>query len=188
MGSPLAYDPSSLPLGMIGKPHATRGQVNLRLFNESSRSLSDMKLPATVVLEDAEGHRSEAKITVVRFVHDHYLVAFEGIEDRDQAGTLTGRLLRVGRELLQPLAADEFYWQDLVGCQVEDQNKRVLGRLQAVFDTGAHGVGEVVHDDGSETLVPLIKPFLLEVNIENRFVRVELLSEEDLDDAGLQSP
>ena len=187
MGSPLAYDPLSLPLGFIGKPHGTRGHVNVRLFNETSRALAELKLPASVVLEDAQGQRTPAKINAVRFVHDHYLVGFEGIEDRDEAGvTLTGRLLRVARDLMPPLAADEFYWQDLVGCRVEDQGGKLIGVLQSVFNSGAHGVAVVLSDEGAETLIPLVKPFLLDVNVESRTLRVELLSEEDLDDAALQ--
>ena len=187
MGSPLAYDPASLPLGFIGKPHGTRGHVNVRLFNETSRALAELKLPAPVMLEDAQGHRKPATIGTVRFVHDHYLVGFDGIDDRDQAsGMLTGRLLRVGRAQLAPLDKDEFYWQDLVGCRVEDQNSKMLGILQSVFNSGAHGIGVVLSDDGVETLIPLIKPFLLEVDVEGRHLRVELLSEEDLDDAALQ--
>lgn len=187
MAAPLAYDPQSLPLGLIGRPHATRGQVKLRLFNEGSRTLSGLALPLEVILEDPEGRRRDARLTVARLVSESYLLAFEGIDDRDQAATLTGLLLRLHRRHLPPLSEEEFYWQDLVGCRVEDQDGRALGTLQAVFDNGAHGVG-VVERAGEELLLPLTKPFLLEVDVENRFLRIERLPEEDLHDEDRQEP
>lgn len=186
MAAPLVYDPATLPLGVLGRPHATRGQVKLRLFHEESRSLSAVKLPLAVTLIRGDGEASTAVLLLARLVSDHYLLAFEGVDDRDKAATLTGALLRVPRSALPPLGPDEFYLQDLVGCRVEDQSHSGLGLLQDVFHNGAHAVGVIAGDDGGELLVPLCKPFLLTVDVDGRLVRLERLPEEDLDDAHLQ--
>lgn len=185
MGAPLAYDPKTLPLGTVGKPHGTRGQLHFRLFNDGSRVLSSLRMPLSVWLEGPEGSQG-CVIEQARFAHDHYLLGIAGVTDRDQATALVGRVLRVARDTLPPLAAGEFYWQDLVGCEVTDQVGRLLGRVQAIFDNGAHGVGSVVDAQGHETLIPLVAPLLLVVDVEGRHVQVKSLDIEDLDDAHLQ--
>ncbi|MDX2023630.1 MAG: ribosome maturation factor RimM [Deltaproteobacteria bacterium] len=187
MGNPFAYDDARLPLGVVGRAHATRGEVNFRAYNEDSRTLSNVPLPFAALLEDAQAQRQEVKITSVRFVRDHFLVQFEGITTRDQAETLTGRVLWLERKLLPPLGPGEYYWQDLVGCDVFDQHDESLGKVQSVFSNKAHGVAVVVSPAGDELLFPLVPAVLMDVNISERRVRVERLPEEDLNDAHLQS-
>lgn len=186
MASPLVFDPLTLPIGFIGKAHGTRGHVNLRLFNESGRSLSQLKFPAEVVLETPQGSRKPTVVLAARFVHDHYLLHLEGVDDRDAASALNGQLLRISRAQLPPIQDDEFYRQDLIGCRVVDQNDNPLGTLSTVFDNGAHGVAVIAREDGEELMLPLLKPFLLEVDVPGRFLRFECLPEEDLNDSGLQ--
>lgn len=187
MGNPFTYDGARLPLGVVGRAHATRGEVNFRTYNEDSRTLSDVPVPFTAVLEDAQGQRQEMKINSVRFVRDHFLVSFEGITSRDQAEDLTGRVLWLDRQLLPPLAPGEYYWQDLVGCNVLDQHDERLGQVHSVFSNKAHGVAVVQTPSGNELLFPLVPDVLLEVDVPARRVRFESLPEEDLNDAHLQS-
>lgn len=186
MGNPFVYDGSRLPLGVIGRAHATRGEVNFRAYNEDSRTLSEVSLPFAAVLEDAAAQRQEMKVTGVRFVRDHFLVSFDGITSRDQAEGLTGRVLWLDRNLLPPLSPGEYYWQDLVGCDVFDQTGQQLGQVQSVFSNKAHGVAVVTSASGGELLFPLVPSILLDVNVAERRVRVERLPEEDLNDAHLQ--
>jgi 16S rRNA processing protein RimM len=126
-------------------------------------------------------------INSVRFVRDHYLVSFEGIENRDQAEALTGRVLWLDRTVLPPLEPGEYYWQDLVGCEVSDQNGHVVGTVQSVFSNKAHGVAVVMSALGEELLFPLVPAVLIEVDVSGRRLRVERLPEEDLNDAHLQT-
>ena len=185
MRNELTYDALWLPLGTVGRAHATRGEVSFRTFNEDSRTLLDLSLPFAATLQDERGGKQEMKVTSVRFVKDHFLLAFEGLADRDAADTLKGRLLWIARSLMPALAAGEFYWQDLVGCQVYDQNGKPLGQMQSVFNTRAHGVGSVISAQGEETLIPLVPAFLLEIDVPGRKLTVERLPEEDLNDAHL---
>lgn len=185
MRNSLSYDPLWLPLGTVGRAHATRGEVTFRAFNEDSRTLTNIPLPFVATLEDAEGKRQEMKVIAARYVRDHFLLGFDGITDRDAADMYKGRILWITRTLLAPLAVGEFYWQDLVGCQVRDQHGKALGEMKSVFNTRAHGVGSVVSPSGVEVLVPLVPAFLLQIDVPGRKLTVELLPEEDLNDAHL---
>ncbi|WP_459618784.1 ribosome maturation factor RimM [Bordetella sp. 2513F-2] len=71
----------------------------------------------------------------------------EGILDRDQAEALRGCTVWVSRRDFPAAAEDEYYWVDLIGCLVytnADGPAQLLGRVDEVFDNGAHAVLKVV--------------------------------------------
>lgn len=88
----------------------------------------------------------------------------DGIDDRDQAAALLKRDIGVPRSQLAPLPARQYYWADLVGLAVVNREGQALGRVRALFDTGAHDVLEV---SGERTrLIPCVMDvYVLEVDL-----------------------
>lgn len=85
--------------------------------------------------------------------HGKAIIALpEGYHDRDQAESLRGHTVWLPRSEFDPLPAGEYYWADLLGCDVYgvsslDSDADVaaepsvfLGRVSHVFDNGAHAV------------------------------------------------
>jgi len=88
--------------------------------------------------------------------HGRGLIAqLEGCEDRDQAAALVGLEIRIRRDQLPWLEADEFYWADLIGLSVETLEGIPLGRVDRVFATAANDVLVVKGD--RERLVPFVR-------------------------------
>ncbi len=87
--------------------------------------------------------------------HGKGLVArLEGCEDRDQAAALVGLEIRIRRDQLPRLGADEFYWTNLIGLSVETLAGRPLGRVDRVFATAANDV--LVVNGDRERLLPFL--------------------------------
>jgi len=87
--------------------------------------------------------------------HGKGLVArLAGCEDRDQAVALVGLEIRIRRDQLPRLGADEVYWVDLVGLSVETLEGRPLGRVERVFATAANDV--LVVNGDRERLLPFL--------------------------------
>jgi 16S rRNA processing protein RimM len=63
-----------------------------------------------------------------------------GITDRDQATTLVGYDIWVQTDQLPQAAADEYYWFDLVGLRVYNQQGQYLGEVESIMETGANDV------------------------------------------------
>lgn len=87
--------------------------------------------------------------------HGKALIALpEGYHDRDQAESLRGHTIWLPRSEFDPLPAGEYYWADLLGCDVYGvpsldadadadataEPSVFLGRVSHVFDNGAHAV------------------------------------------------
>ncbi len=79
------------------------------------------------------------------------------------------------RENAVRLKRDEYFIADLIGMQVENEDGSGLGILQDVISTGANDVYDVRLADGRQLLIPAIRECILEVNVEEGWMRVHLL-------------
>ena len=67
-------------------------------------------------------------------------VKLPGIEDREAALALVGKMLAVCREQLPEPASGEYYWADLIGMEVIAPTGARLGRVVDIRATGANDV------------------------------------------------
>ncbi len=111
------------------------------------------------------------------------IAKLEGVDSREQAANYLGLDIAVLRTELPALASDEFYWTDLIGCLVVDQNQALLGTVKRLFETGANDV-MVVNDErenrsgeklfGNEILIPWLRPDVItQVDIAAQRVEVD---------------
>ena len=126
--SPTGTAPKSwVALAEVARPHGVKGELRLKLYNPDSAVL--LRKPR-IRLVTADGARA-IKLRSVRRVPKALLVRLDGIGDRDAAETLRGARIEVEREELEPVADDEFYICDLIGCRVTLDGEE-LGRVEHV--------------------------------------------------------
>ncbi len=90
--------------------------------------------------------------------HGKGLVAkLAGWDDRDEVRALIGATIAIPRDRLPPLPEGEYYWADLIGLEVIDQDGKRLGRVATLMETGAHDVLVVRDEAGEETLIPYVQ-------------------------------
>jgi 16S rRNA processing protein RimM len=99
-----------------------------------------------------------------------------GIDDRNQAEALRGAEIAVQRSQLEELDSDEYYWFDLVGLRVMNQDDLELGKVDHLFETGSNDVMVVKGD--RERLVPFIQgQYVKNVDLKAGVIRVDWDSE-----------
>ncbi len=106
------------------------------------------------------GNVTEAKLVACRAVRGEFLVRFEGIATRESAAALAGQELHLPRGSFAPLDGAEFFVEDLVGCEVFEDDGRRVGLVAGTFWNGAHDVVAIVGEDGSERLLPVVAEFI----------------------------
>lgn len=79
----------------------------------------------------------------------------QGIESREAAQLLNGWEIVINASQLPEPGADEYYWVDLVGLQVETKDGEQLGVVDYLLETGANDVLVVKSD--RERLIPFIQ-------------------------------
>ena len=102
------------------------------------------------------------------------LVTTKEVGDRTQAEALAGAWVYLERSALEPLAPDEYYWYQLKGALVVDQQGHELGSVAAVSDLGAHDLLLVKAADGKEALIPVVEGVVLEMDLAGGRITVKL--------------
>ncbi len=74
--------------------------------------------------------------------------------DRDQALSLMDVEIGISREQLPDPAPGEYYWGDLQGLEVVNQNEESFGRVDHLIETGANDV--LVVKGERERLIPFV--------------------------------
>jgi 16S rRNA processing protein RimM len=159
-----SYDPETVLLGVVGKPHGVRGEVCLRSHNSRGRSFEGLRSLLLV----RGGVTTPYEVTSLRSVPDGAIAKLAGVDDRDAAAALTLSDVRAPRTALPPLAPGEYYVNDVVGCAVVDEKGAPLGRVTSTFWNGAQDVMVI---DG-EQLIPLVPSFVVTVDAPGRKIVV----------------
>ena len=107
-----------------------------------------------------------------------HIVRLEHIQNPEDAHAFSGSFIGVPREALSaPENADngadaEYFWHDLIGCEVNNLDGVCLGRVDHLIETGAHDVLIVKSEEGNH-LIPFHEPYLQNVDLTAKRISVE---------------
>ena len=128
-----------LEVGRITKPHGIKGEVIVRLVSDRAERVA----PGFVLQSD----RGPLTVESSRPHQRDWIVAFEGVPDRNTAETMRGLMLRA-----EPLDDPDVLWvHELVGSRVVETDGTDRGVVTAVEANPASDL--LVLDSGA--LVPL---------------------------------
>ena len=163
-----------LPVGKIVGAHGVNGNLKVYSYAES---VSVFK-PGSLLLVIHAGKIE--KYFAIKWAKPHgksILLSFKGIENRNTAKTLIGAELFIERMALPELEEGVYYWVDIIGLSVFATDNQYIGRVESILSTGSNDVYIVKNktkDDGTEILIPAIESVVLEIDFENKLIRVEL--------------
>jgi 16S rRNA processing protein RimM len=163
-----------LTAGKVIGAHGIAGTVRVYSYMESP---DFFKSGETIQLVDKKGNPSIFKINWARSHGKVVLISFKGIEDRARAQELTNAELRLKRSLLPKLETGTYYWFDLIGMQVINDNNEFLGQIDSVIQTGSNDVyvvKNIEEEKEYEILVPAVESVITSVDIEKKILRVAL--------------
>lgn len=113
-----------------------------------------------------EGAETGGRVPVIRL---------EGIQTRAQAEAVVGRYLEV---VAEPLPAGSYYWHQLVGLRVSDEEGHDLGTVVEVFRAGENEVYRVEADGQPDLLLPALRDVVRAIDLEAGRMTVRYESEE----------
>ncbi len=160
-----------LRVGVISSTHGVRGEV--KVFPTTDDPARFKKLKKVTV--DAKQGRMELEITGVKFFKNQVILKFQGYDSIEAIEKYKGADLLVNREDAVPLGENENYIADLIGMDVVTEEGESLGILKDVLETGANDVYIVETAGKGELLLPAIRDCILDVNVEEKRMRVHLL-------------
>ena len=153
-------------LGKIVSVHGIRGEVKVYSFTDPLDNLLDYRRWTL-----KRGNEVRQAELVQGRVQGNVLVAkLKGLDDREIARTFAEFEILVPRSELPVLDDGEFYWSQLEGLRVIDQNGQLFGILDHMLETGANDVMVVKPCAGSlddrERLLPYTDQCVQAVDLE----------------------
>lgn len=101
------------------------------------------------------------------------IAKLEGFDDRNESMMLTGAVIGVDPELMDSSGDGVYYWRDLIGLRVVNQQGVELGLVEKLIETGANDV-LVVKADTGERLIPwTLGNAVVEVDMEKSIILVD---------------
>jgi 16S rRNA processing protein RimM len=159
---------SPIIVGRIAAPYGISGWLKVVSYTQPPEQLITY---TPWYLRQGDVWRT-TEIVEIRHHASGLRVHLPGCEDREMAGKLTGTDIGIYREQLPAVAADEYYWNDLIGLRVVTRDDAVLGTVDHLLETGANDV-LVVRGD-RERLIPFVQGQVVTlVDLEKRVIRVD---------------
>jgi 16S rRNA processing protein RimM len=164
-------------VGKISSPYGIKGWVKLFSYTDPVENILQYQ-PWFI---KQQGIWKKVAIEQGR-IHGKILVAhIETVNDRDSAEQLKGCEIAILRAQLPAAKPGEYYWIDLIGLQVINQQGIELGVVDHLMETGANDVLVVRGDTKqgnkhgeSERLIPFVLDlFVKSVDLENKTIHVD---------------
>lgn len=158
---------TDIPIGYVRRAHGIRGDVVVRGLVSDAAG----RLVTGATLTDGSTARV---VTAHRPLKGDVVVHLEGVEDRDAAEALVGTQFVMGSAERRQLEPDEWWAEDIVGCDVRERDGSVVGTVADVVVGAAQDRLAVETPDGRRGEVPFVDALVLGVDLDRRTITVDL--------------
>lgn len=148
----------------IGGDVVVRGLVSdaAERFVEGATLRTGESSPRELVVQDAKPHKGD------------YIVTLERVQTRDDAEGLVGVQFVMPVDERRALGDNEWWPEDLIGCDVVDLDSEPIGTVVDVEVGAAQDRLVVETPDGTRFEVPLVDPLVPSVSPEESLIVVDL--------------
>jgi 16S rRNA processing protein RimM len=163
----------AMTIGRIRGVHGLRGTLRVESFAESPDTFKQGR-KITLKTHGIDGIQYSVYSIQSASAHKQgILLNLEGIDNLAIAEELIGQDILIDRAELPEPDEDTWYWQDLIGLDVQDHIKGYIGKITGIFPTGANEILEI-RDNKKEILVPMHSNFIESVDMEKHLVLTTL--------------
>jgi 16S rRNA processing protein RimM len=159
-------------LGRLAAPWGVKGWIKVHSYTDPPLRILDYPVWH---LARAGGGWEDVKVVSGR-AHgggQDLVVALEGVASPEEARRYVARDVGLRRAELPEPPPGEYYWDDLVGCQVTTLEGVALGTVMHFHEFPANPVMAVREPGGRERWVPLVPRHLKRVDLATRQIVVD---------------
>ena len=162
-------------VGRMGRVYGVRGWMHLQSYTEPAENLLAYE---QWQIRLSQGDWVALEKTACRPHKKGFVAKFLGIDNPEDAQRWVGGEIGVELDVSEDGSADgEYFWRDLIGCQVRNVAGDTLGSVVQMIETGSHDVMQVRREDNSEILIPYSDVHVIDVVLSEKLIRVDWLLE-----------
>lgn len=159
-------------VGKIVNTHGIKGEIRViartdfaeerfRPGNGLSLFMPDCKEPIQLTIETHRIHKS------------FHLLTFKGYENVNDVEKFKGGILKIHEGQLTELEEDEYYFHEIIGCDVFTTKGEEIGKIKEILTPGANDVWVIKGKADKDILIPYIDQVVKKVDIKEKVVLIE---------------
>lgn len=153
-------------VGKIANTHGVRGELKIqRTNNETFDRDVNYYIGQDFDQVEIENSRHSGELSFIK------LKSFDNIND---VLKYKNQFIYVDSNDLYELESDEYYVKDLVGLKVHDENNDLIGDVKDVLTYAANDIYVVSSEEG-DIMIPAVKEFIKEINLEKGTIVVKVI-------------
>ena len=160
-----------LKVGCARGPHGIRGEVFLISFVNNTDWLSNLKC---VTLSNKSAQQIELKIESIRRHKNGFILKTPDVVDRNQAETYKGYEWLAPFEYFTSKPGENIYLGEIEGFKVIEEQMGEVGEITGFTSNGAQDILLVLSPKGVEFQIPLVGPFISEIDFEQGQIIMKL--------------
>ncbi|MGI6320293.1 MAG: ribosome maturation factor RimM [Bacteroidales bacterium] len=157
-------------LGKITKTVGYKGELNLYLDTDSPENYYNIES----VLIDIRGELIpfiiEQRKAKNRF---NISIKLQNVED-DEVGDFVNSEVYLPMSLLPKLDGNKFYFHEVIGFQVVDENHGTVGKIDGFYENITQPLMIIIGNENKEILIPVIDNFIKLVDRENKTIEISV--------------
>lgn len=162
-----------LKVGKIVNTHSLKGEV--KVISSTDFEEERFKKGSKLLITRGNQLIREVVVQSYRNHKNFLLVKFEGIDSVEEAEKLKNLQIKIDSDEVGELEENEFYFHQIIGCEVFDENDKNLGEIIDILTPGANDVWVIKGENGKEILIPYIEDVVKKIDITCKKVNIEVM-------------
>lgn len=161
-------------VGKIVNTQGIRGE--LRIISSTDFPEERFKIGAKLYIDDPNRNdKIEVTVKSHRLHKNFHLLKFEGYSNINEVEHFKGRELFVHEEMLSELDDGEFYYYEIIGCDVFSEQGEHIGKVKEILSTGANDVWVIAREGKKDALIPYIDDVVKQVDVDEKKITIHVL-------------
>jgi len=156
-------------LGKITRKHGLQGNVILKLDTDQPEMYHKMDsvfleingLLVPFFIDKQQWQKADAKI--ISFKNSSEAMVEQSI----------GKDVYLPLSTLPPLSGKKFYYHEVIGFQIKDENDQLCGTITSINDQTTQNYF-ILKLNAKDIIIPIIKDWIMEVNRDEKFIKMQL--------------
>lgn len=161
-------------VGKIVNTHGIKGEV--RVISKTDFAEERYKPGNTLYLfMDGSNEPVEVTVNTHRLHKQFHLLQFKERQSLNEVEKLKNAIIKVPEEDLGELNEGEFYFHEIIGCEVFTEDGELIGKVKEILMLGANDVWVIGRKGKKDALIPYIESVVKYIDVSEKKIEIELM-------------
>ncbi|ADM37698.1 ribosome maturation factor RimM [Bacillus spizizenii ATCC 6633 = JCM 2499] len=161
-------------VGKIVNTHGIKGEV--RVISKTDFAEERYKPGNTLYLfMDGSNEPVEVTVNTHRLHKQFHLLQFKERQSLNEVEKLKNAIIKVPEEDLGELNEGEFYFHEIIGCEVFTEDGELIGKVKEILTPGANDVWVIGRKGKKDALIPYIESVVKYIDVSEKKIEIELM-------------